>query len=398
MLPPPPLALPVPAPAPAAGAAAAPPKRAVLLAFSAAAVLALCCTMLVRRDAGSPLFSSAAASLPPARTAPPILFSRFGDCAPVDWDAAPAVEQPELLLRSGVYAGARALNFTLAAPPPQSSFVSMFMSTSAEGRGGGMWAPVETLIFLHILRSASPPSSAAAAPLVVDVGVNVGYFSQLALALGATVVGFEPQARAQPYLARTARANGAPAARRWALFPCAIGPTRGHISMSAPEKWGFSQVDYVDGVKAPLPEGSDYGGHDGAAPQRIPMVRMADILSPAARVTLLKVDTEGFEAEIFKGVDAELLVRVEHVVVEVKTEGVRASLQALLGRAGFGCRQYREMYTEGSGVLRGGWVDTQGLSPADVAARLARELLPCDAGGAGPEDMWFSRAPFPAAA
>ena len=360
----------------------------MLLAFSAAAILALCCTMLVRRDAGSSLFS-AAAPLPPAHAgAPPALFSRYGDCAPVDWGAAPAIEQPELFLHSGVFAGARALNFTLAAPPIQSSFVSMFMSSSAEGRGGGMWAPVETLIFLHALSGG----------LVVDVGVNVGYFSQLALALGATVVGFEPQARAQPYLARTARANGAPAARRWALFPCAIGPTRGHISMSAPEKWGFSQVDYIDGNKAPLPEGSDYGGHDGAAKQTVPMVRLADILSPTARVSLLKVDTEGFEAEIFKGVDAELLARVEHVVVEVKTAGGRAHLRALLGRAGFGCRQYREQYTERAGVLRGGWVDTQGLAPADVAARLARELLPCDAGGAGPEDMWFSRAPFPTAA
>jgi hypothetical protein len=126
------------------------------------------------------------------------------------------------------------------------------------------------------------------------------------------------------------------------------------------------------------------------------MVRLADILSPAARVSLLKVDTEGFEAEIFKSVDAELLARVEHVVVEVKTEGGRATLWRLLGHAGFGCRQYKEHYTERPGVLQGAWVDTQGLSPADVAARLARELLPCDAGGAGPEDMWFSRAPFPA--
>ena len=84
------------------------------------------------------------------------------------------------------------------------------------------------------------------------------------------------------------------------------------------------------------------------------MVRLADILPPTARVSLLKVDTEGFEAEIFKGVDAELLARVEHVVVEVKTEGGRAHLRALLGRAGFGCRQYREQYTERPGVLRGG--------------------------------------------
>lgn len=40
-------------------------------------------------------------------------------------------------------------------------------------------------------------------PQVVDVGVNVGYFSMIALSLGCRVVGFEPQSFLAPYLATT---------------------------------------------------------------------------------------------------------------------------------------------------------------------------------------------------
>ena len=54
------------------------------------------------------------------------------------------------------------------------------------------------------------------------MGVNIGYFSLLALALGARVVGFEPQGRAQPYLWMSGNLNPA-MAERWQLFACAVG-------------------------------------------------------------------------------------------------------------------------------------------------------------------------------
>ena len=291
----------------------------------------------------------------------------------MDLSSAPAVAEPELTLHSGVFLGERLLNFSLAAPSAQSSFVSYFW-------GPGMWAPLETLIFMHILGASSPG-------VVVDVGVNVGYFSQLALSLGASaVVGFEPQPRAHPYLAATARYNGAETTRRWALFPCAIGATRGHVQMSMPEKWGLAQVDYIDGVQVPKAAGLDFGGHDGARPQSVPMVRLSDIV-PTARVHLLKVDTEGFEVEVFKGVDAELLARTDNVVVEVKTPEGRVWLQELLGGAGFECRQYKEEY--------GTYLEIKGLSRSGLAAQLGAKLLGCDKAGGGVEDFWFSRSSYP---
>ena len=307
----------------------------------------------------------------PAPAAEP--FRAFEDCAPLDWASAPAAAAPELLLRSGVFSGSAALNFTLAAPSAQSSWISHFW-------GEGMWAPVETLVFLRVLGARSPGG------VVVDVGVNLGYFSQLALSLGAAaVVGFEPQPRARPYLAASARLS-AGAARRWALFPCAIGSKRGHVSMTAPEKWGLAQVDYVDGSKVAHPADSDFGGSDGARTQSVPMVRLSDIV-PSAPVRLLKVDTEGFEVEVFKGVAAELLARTENVVAEVKTREGRVWLQALLAGAGFACRQYKEEY--------GVFIPTKGLAQRGVSELLSAKLLACDEEGGGAEDFWFSRRDHP---
>ena len=95
------------------------------------------------------------------------------------------------------------------------------------GNLGGVWAPIETMIFLCILTS---PKVAHASRLVVDVGANLGYFSQLSLQLGYEVLAFEPQARAQPYLAATAARNGNGAA--FHLHACAVGSLAGPITMT----------------------------------------------------------------------------------------------------------------------------------------------------------------------
>ena len=156
--------------------------------------------------------------------------------------------------------------------------------------------------------------------------------------------------------------------------------------MTIPEKWGLSQVDYIDGDKIIRPADTDFGGRAPMQSHSVPMVRLSDIV-PTASIRLLKVDTEGFEVEIFKGVDAELLARTDNVVAEVKTREGRLFLQELLGGAGFACRQYREEY--------GAFIPTNGLTKGGVAGLLGARVLACDKEGGGAEDFWFSRSGFP---
>ena len=325
-------------------------------------------------------------ALPAANHAPHL-------CLPTDWASAPAASPPEVWAQSRVYSGDTLLDFSLALPPKAASFVTQYMV------GSGMWAPVETLIFLAILTS---PKVRHAAPLVIDVGANLGYFSQLSLSLGFHVLAVEPQARAQPYLAATAARNGN--AARFTLFACALGGVRGAATMEDSARWEVPRVERVEPLDAPAVEGAGSGGgadrssSSSSSNATVPMALLSDLVPPGVAIALLKVDTEGWERGVFAGATPELLARVRNVVVEVKTGEARAWLQAELTAAGFHCAQYQEHYAElAPGVafseLQGKWVDTRLNRGALLGAVGGRLMRPCAV--ADPEDFWFTREDFP---
>jgi len=325
----------------------------------------------------------AAASAPLRGAPPPAPAGHL--CAPTDWSTAPVVDPPEVWLQSRVYNGDALLDFSLALPPKAASFVTQLMAAP------GMWAPVETQIFLAVLTS---PKVRHFAPLVVDVGANLGYFSQLALALGYEVLAVEPQARAQPYLAATTARNGNGA--RLTLYACALGGVRGAATMGDTARWEVPRVEHVAPLEAPAVAG---GGGEGASRNAtVPMALLSDLVPPGATVALLKVDTEGFERGVFAGAPPELLARVRNVVVEIKTGEARAGLQALLGAAGFTCVQYAEQYAELTpGVafldLEGKWLDTKLPRKALLESLGSRLIRPCRL--EDPEDFWFSKEDLP---
>jgi len=337
-------------------------------------------------------------TLPPYQKAiaPPVtpnLFTQAHDCSVVDWSKAAKKESPEEVGMSGVYDVLRPLNFKLALPPPTQSWLSKIIKTSGSPpEHGGMWAPIETLVFLHVL---TLPAVRLHSTTVVDVGVNLGYFSQLALALGYETVGFEPQERTLPYLSRTASYQHSSQAS-WHLFHCALGGGRGKVAMSLTEKWEMSQVDYVGEKRTPTPT-EDHGSHGPEGTTGVvPMVLLSDILPSGTPIALLKVDVEGFEANVLGGA-RELLASVRNVVIEIKSTDDRRALIKTMGEAGFKCRNYAETYVreedKGKEDVTGTFIDTKGKSREDITARLNKALLPCTEHG--PEDFWFSKGDFP---
>lgn len=281
-----------------------------------------------------------------------------GPCTRTDFASAP-VASPEHWVPSGVYDGTELLDFALALPDASASFMTEWMTNL-----GGIWAPIETMIFLCILSS---PKVRHASRLVVDVGANLGYFSQLSLKLGYEVVAFEPQARAQPYLAATAARNGN--GQGFHLHACAVGSLQGPVTMSQSPKW---EVSVNEGLAA------------AGATATVPMVTLADMLRPGVSIALLKVDTEGFERGVLAGLTPQLLASVRNIVVEVKTSETRAWVIKELEQAGFFCRQYQEMYREKHEFA---------LPREELASKMATHLLPCSP--SDPEDFWFTREEFP---
>ena len=225
----------------------------------------LCCALLLTALVAQRLraFAGLGAGAPPgggasflsafmqSLRAPPLMYLEDAHCRVLDWASVPAVE-PELWVGSSVYRGrAHLLNFSLALPPRSQSFVADFMASSP-----GMWAPRTTMLLLSVLTS---PKVRQAAGVVVDVGANLGYFSQLSLSLGYEVVAFEPQARALPYLAATAARNGN--GPRFHLFPCAVGSVVGEVEMGGGDgKWETATL-----VQARALEAAAGGGSSGGA-------------------------------------------------------------------------------------------------------------------------------------
>lgn len=304
--------------------------------FSAALLCSLCLVILGGSIGHHDTSNAVAANL----------YSNHCAVLPFDRDfPKPVVNTTVLFLRTKL-----ARPFVLALPPHKSSWVTRHVSSS------GMWAPVETSIFYHILTHYS----ATRRGIVVDV--NVGYFSMLAHSMGFTVIGFEPQRRALPLLTLTAVVNGAQH-RNFHLFPCAVGQKEGHVTMTedADTEWGIAKVAQTS---------------DGQTP--IPVAVLSRMIT--SNVVLLKVDTEGFESNVFAGAwDLMGSHNVENIVVEIKEKSVRLGLKNKLESMGYVCRQYAEKY--------GSFVETMIPMPYPKNA-----MQPCNPTGDGPEDFWFSKS------
>ena len=307
---------------------------------------------------------------------PPALYLPDTRCSPVDW-AAQATTSSPLWAAGAVFRGpGERLNFSLALPPREQSYVSDFMFSS-----GGQWAPRKTLIFISVLTS---PKVAHAARVVVDVGANLGYFSQVALGLGYEVLAFEPQPRALPYLAATAARNGN--GGRFHLFPCAVGSVRGVAEMATDTHFETATLRHA----AALEQGAG-SLPAAAAAAAVPLARLADVLRPGVPVALLKINVERFERGVLAGLSPELLAGVRNVLVEIGDAETRALIMKLLGGAGFFCKQVPERYSDGS---KGDFIETN-VRREDLNHVLMGHLLDCKTDGSGPDDHFFTREDFP---
>ena len=315
-------------------------------------------------------------------------------CPRTDWRVAVAAH-PEVWAQAHVFSGESPLPFYLALPPPEDSFVTQAMTTS------GMWAPIKTAIFLHVLASVKVRQ---AARLVVDAGANLGYFSQLALSLGFEVASFEPQLRIQTYLAATAARNSNGA--RFHVYACALGSVRGHVRMQSSAEWEVARPDSVVPLQAALDEfAPGLKGGDAAAAQEVesmsrksqslaPMILLSDILQTGVPIALLKVNVEGAERGVMAGLSKALLAGVRNILVEAETTETRSYLRSRLRKAGFQCRQLQERYFEQNctGHSVGGYLDTR-MSHLMLGQVLTNFLTTCKDNGS--EDYWFSREDYP---
>jgi FkbM family methyltransferase len=155
---------------------------------------------------------------------------------------------------------------------------------------------------LHFLRPGD---------LFADVGANVGSYSVLAgAAVGADVIAFEP-GEAFPWLVRNLELNRLTRAQAQRT---AVGATNGIVSFTSGEDT-MNHIDPRGPVTVPITT------LDATCRERVP--------------TLIKIDVEGFEADVLQGAGS-VLENTRAVIMELNDPAARDHLE----RHGFICCSY----------------------------------------------------------
>ena len=148
--------------------------------------------------------------------------------------------------------------------------------------------------------------------LVLDVGANEGQFSREIRSTGyaGRIVSFEPLGQAYAKLQRNSRDDPF-----WHLHPrCALGSYDGEIKINiAGNSLSSSALPMLDAHRAVAPE-SAYVGAELVSLYKLDTVA-ATYLADATNV-FLKIDTQGYEAQVLDGAE-ETLQHVTCVMLEL---------------------------------------------------------------------------------
>ncbi|WP_186763364.1 FkbM family methyltransferase [Lentzea tibetensis] len=211
--------------------------------------------------------------------------------------------------------------------------------------------------------------------VVLDVGANIGLFSLFVKqeCPSARVLAFEPMPAVVEALRRNLDLHGVPDVEVHAL---ALGARR--------EEAVFTYHPALSCNSTNRPEGKElllemqrvlFGEHAaGSEEVRVDVDTLSAVLerrSDLDRIDLLKIDVEGAELDVLRGVGAANWPRVDQVVVEVHDrDGRLADVLALLGAQGFRTSsQASSLLTESADLREAGAED---VPPGDYLVYATR--------------------------
>ena len=198
----------------------------------------------------------------------------------------------------------------------------------------GYWSPVESQIFHHVLRRHGCKDGQA---LVIDVGAHVGYFSLIAASYGCRVASFEPNSVALQYLNLSRAINDF---AQVSLYQKGVGQADTQAMYRQTDTWALNgfvkqrrkllSVESSDVLmtEANMLKDSDQlgrlmrmGMHSGFGRRRILEIVDVTMLDSVIDedVLLIKIDTEGYEVNVFAGAKNLLSKhKIHHILAEVK--------------------------------------------------------------------------------
>jgi FkbM family methyltransferase len=178
--------------------------------------------------------------------------------------------------------------------------------------------------------------------VVIDVGANQGIFALYAASMGAKVYAVEPDAMNYSLLCRNIERNGL----QGKIIPhhFALGSENGEIELFIPERDG----ETVTGLITTSTEvQGKYSGLD-LTRLRVDTVqcrKMSDFIEevPETNIRFLKIDCEGAELDILRGVENGNLTHVEQLVMETHWGYSEKALYQRVRDLGFRVTHYEKI-------------------------------------------------------
>jgi FkbM family methyltransferase len=163
------------------------------------------------------------------------------------------------------------------------------------------------------------------ANLVLDIGANTGVFTLLACVANPNcrVIAFEPVPRVFYRLQENIKIN------KWDT-QCEI--RREGVSDTS----GYTHIHVPDGD---LPTSASlhrqgFRGYGGTL-IKVPVTTIDDICLAGMRIDLVKIDVEGFEDKVLKGMQRNLLASTPTIIVECNPDGPFQTVEAMLKMFGY---------------------------------------------------------------
>jgi len=177
-------------------------------------------------------------------------------------------------------------------------------------RGPGAWEAETLGVFCRLAHHARR---------VLDIGANTGTYSLVACAAHpeTRVTAFEPVPRIRAQAARSLALNGFEA--RCDLREDAVSDSCGTARF------------HVPGAEVPTSASLHEGGFRGLAGEHIevPLTTIDALFAPDDRVDLVKIDVEGFEDAVLRGMARVLADHAPAVILECNADGPVAALSAI---------------------------------------------------------------------
>jgi FkbM family methyltransferase len=154
--------------------------------------------------------------------------------------------------------------------------------------------------------------------LVFDVGANLGNRSKIFLQLGAYVVAFEPQAYCSAFLSQMFEKD-----RRFRLVRKALGPTEGSAVLFTSDNHTASSLS-KNWISATVSSGR-FASSQWTGRQEVAVTTLDIAISTFGLPSFIKIDVEGFELEVLKGLSRP----IETLSIEVVPENLEKTCGCL---------------------------------------------------------------------